>query len=66
LDSVSGRSIRPGDLDTWRALPTPQQPDWPDPAQVRAVAAELAEQPPLVFTGECDQLKDRLAAVAAG
>jgi 3-deoxy-7-phosphoheptulonate synthase len=63
---VSGRSIRPGDLDTWRALPTPQQPDWPDPAQVRAVAAELAEQPPLVFTGECDQLKDRLAAVAAG
>jgi 3-deoxy-7-phosphoheptulonate synthase len=63
---VSGRSIRPGDLDSWRALPTPQQPDWPDPAQVRAVAAELAEQPPLVFTGECDQLKDRLAAVAAG
>jgi 3-deoxy-7-phosphoheptulonate synthase len=63
---VSARSIRPGDLDSWRAFATPQQPDWPDPAQVRAVAAELAEQPPLVFTGECDQLKDRLAAVAAG
>jgi 3-deoxy-7-phosphoheptulonate synthase len=66
LDSVSERSITPGDLDSWRALPTAQQPDWPDPAQVRTVAAELAEQPPLVFTGECDQLKDRLAAVAAG
>ena len=33
---------------------------------MRAVAAELAEQPPLVFAGECDQLKDRLAVVAQG
>jgi 3-deoxy-7-phosphoheptulonate synthase len=63
---VSARSIRPGDLDTWRALPTAQQPDWPDPAHVRAATAELAEQPPLVFAGECDQLRDRLAAVARG
>jgi 3-deoxy-7-phosphoheptulonate synthase len=66
LDSVSARSITPGDLDSWRALPTAQQPDWPDAAQVRTVAAELAAQPPLVFAGECDQLKDRLAAVARG
>jgi 3-deoxy-7-phosphoheptulonate synthase len=57
---------RTGDLDTWRALPTIQQPDWPHPAHVRAVTAELAEQPPLVFAGECDQLKGRLAAVARG
>lgn len=63
---MSVRSIRPGDLDTWRALPIAQQPDWPDPAHVRAVTAELADQPPLVFAGECDQLKDRLAAVAKG
>ena len=59
-------SVRPGDLDTWRELPAAQQPDWPDPAHVRAVAAELAEHPPLVFAGECDQLKDRLAAAARG
>lgn len=33
---------------------------------MRAVTAELAEKPPLVFAGECDQLRERLAAVAAG
>jgi 3-deoxy-7-phosphoheptulonate synthase len=63
---VSALSVRPGDLDAWRELPTAQQPDWPDPAHVRAVEAELAEQPPLVFAGECDQLKERMAAVAKG
>jgi 3-deoxy-7-phosphoheptulonate synthase len=63
---VSAPSVTPGDLDTWRDLPTAQRPDWPDPADLRAVEAELAEQPPLVFAGECDQLKDRLAAVARG
>jgi 3-deoxy-7-phosphoheptulonate synthase len=63
---VSALSVRPADLDTWRELPATQQPDWPEPEQVRAVVAELAGQPPLVFAGECDQLKDRLAAVARG
>jgi 3-deoxy-7-phosphoheptulonate synthase len=63
---VSATSATPGDLDTWRALPSAQQPEWPDPAEIRAVAAELATQPPLVFAGECDQLKERLAAVARG
>ena len=63
---MSVGSIGTGDLDTWRELPTAQQPGWPDPARVRAVTAELADQPPLVFAGECDQLKERLAAVARG
>jgi 3-deoxy-7-phosphoheptulonate synthase len=63
---VSTRPIDLGDLDAWRGLPAAQQPDWPDATHMRAVAAELAEQPPLVFAGECDQLKDRLAAVARG
>ena len=63
---MSAPSVTPGDLDTWRVLPAAQQPDWPDPERVRAVGAELAEQPPLVFAGECDQLKDELAAVARG
>ena len=53
-------------LDAWRDRPAAQQPDWPDPAAVEAVAARLAAQPPLVFAGECDLLKDRLAEVAAG
>jgi 3-deoxy-7-phosphoheptulonate synthase len=63
---MNGPSADPIDLDAWRELPAAQQPEWPDPARVRAVSAELAEQPPLVFAGECDQLKGRLAAVAAG
>jgi 3-deoxy-7-phosphoheptulonate synthase len=63
---VSGQSANSIDLDTWRGVPAAQQPEWPDPAQVRAVTAELAEQPPLVFAGECDQLREKLAAVAAG
>ncbi len=63
---MNGRPIGAGDLDAWRELPVLQQPDWPDPAHVRTVTAELAEQPPLVFAGECDQLRERLAAVARG
>ncbi|MFI0356837.1 class II 3-deoxy-7-phosphoheptulonate synthase [Actinomadura sp. 9N407] len=55
-----------GALDAWRDLPALQQPEWDDPAEARAVAAELAKQPPLVFAGECDQLKQRLGEVARG
>jgi 3-deoxy-7-phosphoheptulonate synthase len=63
---VSDAPAEPIDLDAWRERPAAQQPDWPDPERVRAVTAELAEQPPLVFVGECDQLTDRLAAAASG
>src|SRR5215471_18058944 len=56
----------PAALDAWRALPAAQQPDWPDPAAVEAVTREIARIPPLVFAGECDSLKERLAAVARG
>jgi 3-deoxy-7-phosphoheptulonate synthase len=63
---VSTTSATPGDLDTWRERPAAQRTDWPDTAQLRAVEAELAKLPPLVFAAECDQLKDRLAAVARG
>ncbi len=48
-----------------RLLPL-QQPDWPDPDRLRAVVRRLEQLPPLVFAGECDQLRDRLAAVARG
>ena len=57
---------KPIDLDAWRGLPAAQQPEWPDPARVGDVTAELAEEAPLVLAGECDQLTERLAAVAAG
>src|SRR6266853_5605229 len=53
-------------LDGWRDLLVAQQPDWPDAAAVEAVTREIARLPPLVFAGECDNLKERLAAVARG
>jgi 3-deoxy-7-phosphoheptulonate synthase len=48
------------------AAPALQQPEWPDPERLRSVVSELEKLPPLVFAGECDQLKQRLAAVARG
>ncbi|RMI37011.1 class II 3-deoxy-7-phosphoheptulonate synthase [Streptomyces triticirhizae] len=53
-------------FDSWRDLPAAQQPEYPDPAALRAVTEELAGYPPLVFAGECDQLGDRIAEVAQG
>ncbi|WP_104082051.1 class II 3-deoxy-7-phosphoheptulonate synthase [Cryobacterium sp. Y11] len=53
-------------LDHWRTLPIKQQPTWPDAAKVAAASAELATQPPLVFAGEVDILRDRLAQAAGG
>ena len=53
-------------LDAWESLPIKQQPVWPDSTVLTSVTAELAKLPPLVFAGEVDQLKDRLARVARG
>ena len=59
--------MAPGtDLDAWRALPAAQQPSWPDPQRVAEVVRDLAASPGLVVPDECDTLRDRLAAVAAG
>ncbi|MBB0244299.1 class II 3-deoxy-7-phosphoheptulonate synthase [Streptomyces alkaliphilus] len=51
---------------SWRDLPAAQQPEYPDSEALREVTADLAGYPPLVFAGECDQLRDRLGAVARG
>jgi 3-deoxy-7-phosphoheptulonate synthase len=53
-------------LDAWRSLPAVQQPAWPDPEALAAATAELASYPPLVFAGECDDLKAKIAAAARG
>jgi 3-deoxy-7-phosphoheptulonate synthase len=47
-------------------LPAAQQPDWPDPGALRDAVATLASYPPLVFAGECDLLRDQMAAAARG
>lgn len=53
-------------LDNYRNLVAAQQPTWPDQNKVEEVRATLAKYPPLVFAGEVDILKDRLAQAAAG
>ncbi len=53
-------------LDHWRDLPAAQQPSWPDQTELDAVVAELRAVPPLVFAGECDELRERLALASRG
>lgn len=53
-------------LDNYVNLPAAQQPTWPDQADLVRVRAELAKLPPLVFAGEVDILRDRLASAAKG
>lgn len=53
-------------LDNWRSLPIKQQPQWPDIAAVQVASAEIATLPPLIFAGEVDVLRERLAAAARG
>jgi len=51
---------------SWRDRPAAQQPNWPDPAELARVEAELSALPPLVVPHEVDGLRHRLAAVANG
>ena len=53
-------------LQHWRETPAAHQPTWPDPAALEAVTRELREWPPLVFAGEADSLRDKLAAASRG
>src|SRR5665648_1148467 len=53
-------------LDAWRHLPAAQQPVWPDAAALATAVSTLSSYPPLVFAGECDVLKSRLADAALG
>ncbi len=54
------------DLASLHALGPAQQPTYADQAAVDAAVARLRTMPPLVFAGECDELKAKLAAVARG
>jgi 3-deoxy-7-phosphoheptulonate synthase len=53
-------------LDNYVNLPAAQQPTWLDQDEIKRVRAELAVLPPLVFAGEVDTLRKRLAEAAAG
>ncbi|WP_309650048.1 class II 3-deoxy-7-phosphoheptulonate synthase [Nocardioides sp.] len=54
------------DLSALHALGPAQQPTYADRAAVDETVARLRTMPPLVFAGECDDLKTKLAAVARG
>ncbi len=47
-------------------LPAAQQPEWPDGDALAEAIRTLATYPPLVFAGECDVLRDRIAAASRG
>ena len=53
-------------LESLHALGARQQPTYPDRAAHDAAIAKLRTMPPLVFAGECDELKAKLADVARG
>ncbi len=52
--------------DGWRTLEARHQPDYPAPAAHAAVLDQLASLPPIVFPGEIDLLRGRIAEAAAG
>ena len=54
------------DLAALHAQGAAQQPTYADPVALDAAVARLRTQPPLVFAGECDDLKTKIGAVARG
>lgn len=53
-------------LDNYQKLDALQQPTWLDQEKINSATAELSKLPPLVFAGEVDTLKQRLAQAADG
>ena len=53
-------------LGAWREYPRVQQPVWPDESARAQVFDDLRAAPPLVFAGEVDVLRERIAAAARG
>jgi 3-deoxy-7-phosphoheptulonate synthase len=61
--TVDRRHWSPG---SWRNFPAAQQPEYPDPAALARVLAELSQLPPLAVSWEIVQLRQQLAEAAAG
>lgn len=53
-------------LDEWRNRTIGQHPQWAEHPDFASTIEELNAVPPLVFAGEVDLLRERLASVAAG
>jgi len=66
LNLVNDTSAINDGLDNYLTLPAAQQPTWPDANALAQAKSELAKRAPLVFAGEVDTLRARLADAAAG
>ncbi len=66
MNLVNDASAINDGLDNYLSLPAAQQPTWPDANALAQAKAELAKRAPLVFAGEVDTLRARLADAAAG
>jgi len=53
-------------LDNYLNLEAKQQPAWDNQEVLDKVKQELSSKPPLVFAGEVDSLRDRIAAASRG
>jgi len=49
------------ELDSYQKLEAKQQPNWPDQAHLAQVRNTLSNLPPLVFAGEVDNFKSKIA-----
>ncbi len=49
---------------SWRSFDAKHQPAWPEAGELEQIEKVLATYPPLVFAGECRDLKSKLADVA--
>ncbi|WP_373283577.1 class II 3-deoxy-7-phosphoheptulonate synthase [Sediminivirga luteola] len=65
-DAASPRIEDHHGLDRWRELAPKQQPTYLDEAEVERVRSELSSVPPLIFAGEADLLKKRIADASRG
>ncbi len=52
--------------ETWQDFPAQQQVAYPDPQSLQRVLATLRQYPPLVFVGEIESLKNKLAEASYG
>ncbi len=64
--ATAGTSNAQQDMPSWRERPAFQQPSYPDLAHLNTVVADLRSRPPLVFAGEVDSLRQRMAQVEQG
>lgn len=53
-------------LEHWRSCPAAQQPNYPDADALAAAVERLRALPPLVFAGEADALREKLAEAGRG